>query len=397
MTAARFPELRHSVGPGEKSISLCGFGYTLNRARLSRAIIDSNCAACYVAANYNAGRNLRMRMKLHYYFLVTMTLLAVILCDDSAFAQTRRKVLAAYVAPGITQAIPSITKEAGLFAKHGIDAEVILLTGSPRLMQTLIAGDIDYALGGTSSVLRARIRGADPVIIAGTTNFTGQRVLVRPDSPLQRMQDLKGKTVGVTQYGSQGDTFFRDALRKIGLKPDADVSILQMGGTPQVAAALVAGKVDAAVSGESSLLLVHQGRAKMLPGGNAKELKLPGIGATLNVTRRFIARDREGIMRFLRAYIEGLHYFRTNREGSIKALQKFFRGATVEQVAYIYDDQKEVMDALPIPTDEAIQGELDRETDPKAKSFKPADFMDLSFLREIEKSGFLAELYKGGR
>ena len=135
----------------------------------------------------------------------------------------------------------------------------------------------------------------------------------------------------------------------------------------------------------------------MLPGGNAKELKLPGIGATLNVTRRFIARDREGIMRFLRAYIEGLHYFRTNREGSIKALQKFFRGATVEQVAYIYDDQKEVMDALPIPTDEAIQGELDRETDPKAKSFKPADFMDLSFLREIEKSGFITELYKGSR
>jgi NitT/TauT family transport system substrate-binding protein len=339
-----------------------------------------------------------MSLKPYHCFVIAATLLGgAALCDDSAFAQARRKVLAAYVAPGITQAIPSITKEAGIFSKHGIDAEVILLTGSPRLMQTLIAGDIDYALGGTSSVLRARMRGADPVIIAGTTNFTGQRVLVRPDSPLQRMQDLKGKTVGVTQYGSQGDTFFRDALRKVGLKPDADVSILQMGGTPQVAAALVAGKVDAAVSGESSLMLVHQGRAKMLPGGNAKELKLPGIGATLNVTRRFIARDREGIMRFLRAYVEGLHYFRTNREGSIRALQKFFRGATVEQVAFIYDDQREVMDALPIPTDEAIQGELDRETDPKAKSFKPADFMDLSFLREIEKSGFYAELYKGGR
>jgi NitT/TauT family transport system substrate-binding protein len=339
-----------------------------------------------------------MAMNAHRCLLSTALLLVVMsFSNESAFAQARRKVLAAYVAPGITQAIPSITKEAGIFAKHGIDAEVILLTGSPRLLQTLIAGDIDYALGGTSSVLRARIRGADPVIIAGTTNFTGQRVLVRPDSSLQRMLDLKGKTVGVTQYGSQGDTFFRDALKKVGLKPDADVSILQMGGTPQVAAALIAGKVDAAVSGESSLLLVHQGRAKMLPGGNAKELKLPGIGATLNVTRRYIARDREGITRFLRAYVEGLHYFRTNREGSIKTLQKFFRGATAEQVAFVYDDQREVMDPLPIPTDEALQGELDRETDPKTKTFKPADFVDLSFLREIEKSGFLAELYKGGR
>jgi hypothetical protein len=120
-----------------------------------------------------------------------------------------------------------------------------------------------------------------------------------------------------------------------------------------------------------------------------------GVGATLNVTRRFLARDREGITRFLRAYVEGIHYFRTNREGSIRALQKFFRGATIEQTAFMYDDQHEVIDPLPIPSDEAIQGELDRETDPKAKSFKPADFMDMSLLREIEKSGFLKELYKG--
>ena len=268
--------------------------------------------------------------------------MAIALLDDSGFAQTRRKVMVAYVAPGITQAIPWIAKEADLFTKHGIDTEVILLTGSPRLVQTLIAGDIDYALGGVSSVLRARIRGADPVIVAGTTNFTTQRVLIRPDSSLQRLQDLKGKAVAVTQYGSQGDTFFRDALKKVGLKPDADVSILQMGSLrSQVASALIAGKVDAGVSGELSLLLMHQGRAKALPGASAQELKIIGTGATLNVTRRFIARDREGMTRFLRAYVEGVHYYRVNREGSLRALQKFFRGATLEQTAFMYDNQRE--------------------------------------------------------
>ena len=337
-----------------------------------------------------------MRMhQLKPLLLIAAVLVVMALFWDTASAQARRKVLVAYVAPGITQVVPWIAKEAGIFSKHGIDADVILLTGSPRLMQTLLAGDIDYALGGTSSVLRARFRGADPVIVAGTTNFTGQRLLIRPDSPLKSIQDLKGKTVGVTQYGSQGDTFLRDALKKAGLKPDADVSILQMGGTPQVASALVAGKVDAGVSGESSLLLIHQGRAKGLSGGSAKEMNIPGVGATLNVTRRFLARDREGITRFLRAYVEGIHYFRTNREGSIKALQKFFRGASLTETAFIYDDQHDVIDPLPIPSDEALQGELDRETDPKAKTFKPADFVDMSILREIEKSGFLAQLYKG--
>lgn len=312
---------------------------------------------------------------------------------DCAFAQQRRKALVAYVAPGITQVLPWVAKEAGIFSKHGIDAEVILLTGSPRLIQTLLAGDLDYALGGTSSVLRARFRTPDPVIIATTTNYSGQRVLLRPESPLQRLQDLKGKTVGVTQYGSQGDTFLRDALKKVGLKPDAEVSILQMGGIPQVGAALLAGKIDAGVSGESSLVLIQQGRAKQLPGASAKDLKIAGSGATLSVTRRNIARDREGIVRFLRAYVEAIHYFRTNREGSVRALVKFFRGATTEQVAFLYDDQREIFDPLPIPSDEAIQGELDRESDPKAKTMKPADFMDLSFLREIEKSGFITELY----
>jgi NitT/TauT family transport system substrate-binding protein len=328
--------------------------------------------------------------------LVVGTLALLVSSYDFASAQQRRKIIVAYVAPAITQAIPSITKDAGIFAKHAIDAEVILLTGSPRIIQTLIAGDIDYAIGGVSSVLRARMRGADPVILATTTNYSGQRVLLRPDSPLQRLQDLKGKTVGVTQYGSQGDTFLRDALKKSGLKPDADVNILQMGGIPQVGSALLAGKIDAGVTGESGLLLIHQGRAKPLPGASAKELKLPGSGATLSATQRHIARDRDLTLRFMRAYVEGVHYFKTNREGSLRALQKYFRGATVDEIAFLYDDQRVTTDPLPVPTDEAIQGELDRETDPKAKNFKPADFMDLSFLREIEKSGFLTELYSKG-
>jgi NitT/TauT family transport system substrate-binding protein len=160
--------------------------------------------------------------------IITLTLALLGLKAEQGSAQARRKILVAYVAPGLTQSIPWITKEAGILAKHGVEADVVLLTGSPRIIQTLLAGDIDYALGGVSSVLRARIRGADPVIVATTTNYTSQGVLIRPDSPLQRLQDLKGKTVGVTQYGSQGDTFFRDALKKIGLRPDADVSIIHM-------------------------------------------------------------------------------------------------------------------------------------------------------------------------
>jgi NitT/TauT family transport system substrate-binding protein len=328
--------------------------------------------------------------------VIVAVLVVLVFAYELLEAQTKRKVTVTWVAPSIAQSVAWLAKEVGIFAKHGVDADVILLTGSPRAIQTLLAGDIDYAIAGAQAAMRARMRGADPVSVATTSNVSSQRVLVRPDSPLKRLEDLKGKTVGVTQYGSAGDTFFRSALRKVGLRPDADVTILQMGGTPQVSSALVAGKTDAGVTGESGLLLVHQGRLKELPGASAKELKLLSSGATLTTTQRYINRDRSGIMQFMRAYVEGVHYFKTNRQGTLRALQKYLRGATAEHIALLYDDQRDVTDPLPVPSEEALQADLDRESDPKAKTFKPADFVDLSFLREIEKSGFVAELYSKG-
>src|SRR5262249_15677341 len=130
-----------------------------------------------------------------------------------------------------------------------------------------------------------------------------------------------------------------------------------------------------------------------LPGASARELKILASGATLTATRRYVSRNRDGVMQFMRAYVEGVHYYKTNREGVIRALLKYLRGATPEQIALLYEDQRDVTDSLAMPSEEALQADLDRESDPKARSFKAADFLDLSFVREIEKSGFLAELY----
>jgi ABC-type phosphate/phosphonate transport system substrate-binding protein len=205
---------------------------------------------------------------------VVFVTVAVALAISSGDATAQRRVTVAFVAPTLSQTIPWIAKEAGILAKHGIDANVILLTGSPRAVQTLLAGDIEYTIAGGQSAIRARMHGADPVVLASSGNFSSQRVLLRPESTLQRLQYLKGKTVGVTQYGSGGDSFLRAALRRIGLRPDADVTILQMGGTLQLASSLLAGRVDAGVSGDPSVLLIHQGKMKQLPGASAKEMKI---------------------------------------------------------------------------------------------------------------------------
>ena len=165
--------------------------------------------------------------------IIFATIVAEFAISSDATAQ--RKITATFVAPNLSQTIPWIAKEAGIFAKHGIDADVILLTGSPRAVQTLLAGDIEYTIAGGQSAIRARMHGADPVMLATSANFSSQRVLLRPESTFAALARFERQNRRRHPIWIGRRYFLRAALRSIGLRPDADVSILQMGGTPQVA------------------------------------------------------------------------------------------------------------------------------------------------------------------
>jgi NitT/TauT family transport system substrate-binding protein len=269
---------------------------------------------------------------------------------------------------------------------------VVLLTGSPRLVQSLIAGDVDYAVVGASATMRARIRGGDVVIIAATTNASSQKVIVGKNSGIRRLEDLKGRVIGVSQYGSEADAFARFALVKVGLKPEKEVTILQLGGHPQVAAALIAGKIEAGVLGGLAFMTAQKSGALTL--ASAVDLNMATLGAVLAATGNNLQRNRGGVTRFVRAFSEAAHYFKTNRAGTIPILQKYMGGISSENAGFLYDENVELIEELPVPTERGLQGVLDRESDPKAKSFKPADFVDLSFLKEVGGSGPVENLYR---
>jgi len=306
-------------------------------------------------------------------------------------ASAAEKIRVAFVSPSPTQSPPWIAKETGIFAKHGLDAEVILLTGSPRLVQSLIAGDVDYAIVGATATIRARMRGADVVILATATNVTNQKLLVSRKSGIRRLEDLKGRVVGVSQYGSEADAFARIVVGKAALRPDKDVAIIQLGGHPQVATALLAGKIEAGVIGGLALLTAQKSGAIVLTSG--VELKAVAPSGTLAVTGRYVQRNRDSVMRFMRAFVEATHYFKTNRDGTVPILQKYLGGLSSEQARFLYDDFVELFEEVPVPNEKGLQAILDRESDPKAKSFKPADFVDLSFLKEIDRGGLVEKLY----
>jgi NitT/TauT family transport system substrate-binding protein len=302
------------------------------------------------------------------------------------------KVRMAYVSPSVSLSLPWIAKESGILAKHDLVAEVLLITGSPRLVQSLIAGDVDVAFAGITAITRARVRGAEVAILGAAANVSSQKLMVSRNAKIRRLEDLKGAIIGVSQYGSEADTFTRNALALAGLRPDRDVTILQLGGHPQVAAAMVAGKLDVGALAGLAALTTEKAGARLL--ASAAELKILSPSGTFAATRGFIQRKRSVVDRLMRSFVEAIHYLKTNRSGSIALLQKYFGGLSPEEAGYLYQEQIDLMETLPAPNDKALQAVLDRETDPKVKSFSTADFVDASFFKEIEKSGMVEQLYR---
>jgi NitT/TauT family transport system substrate-binding protein len=315
-------------------------------------------------------------------------LLFVVLVPVPSGAQ---KVTLAYVAINPGQGLFWIARDAGLLAKHGFTGEIVLIPGSPRTVQALIAGDLDYAVAGAPALLRARMQGADVVILSSLSRYVSQRVILRTDSTIKSLKELRGKTIGVTQYGSAGDTFLRGALKKAGIK-ESEVIILQMGGTPGVTQALEAGRIEVGVLGESSAILFYRGKAKPLTGGSSKELGFFGLDNPMATVERKIKSDRGAVVRFMRAYVEAIHYFRTNKPGTVRILQKHMRGLTEEHIGMWYDDYRDTLKPLPYPEEDGLVAELEQINAPRTSG--PAHYVNTTILDEIKNSGFVERLSK---
>ncbi len=318
----------------------------------------------------------------------TILILGWTVLADPVWAQ---KLMLAHVAINPGQSMLHLAKDSGMLAKYGFTAEVLLIPGTPRTVQALIAGDLDYVTAGAPASLRARAQGADVVILSSLANFSSQRIMLRPDSTLTNFKELKGKIIGVTQYGSGGDTFLRAALRKTGIKEN-EVTILQMGGTPGVAQGLESGRIEVGVLGDSGMLLVFRGRAKMMKGASAREMGFGGTDAPLTTTERKLKADRGAVVRFMQAYLETLHYFQTKKAGTARILSKYMRGVGEEHISLWCDELRATMKQIPYPDEDALRAEMEMMGPGNVQI--PAGYINASVLDEIRKSGFIDKVYK---
>ncbi|HEY7219060.1 MAG TPA: ABC transporter substrate-binding protein, partial [Candidatus Binatia bacterium] len=243
------------------------------------------------------------------------TLSACALFAATAHAQTAlEKLRVIYSAIGGSQASVWVPYEAGIFRKHGLDVELLYVAGGGRAAQVVQSGEAPIGIFTGGAVINAHLAGGDLVVIASSMNVMTFAVMARPE--IKRVEDLKGKKIGVSRFGSATDFGLRYAEEKWPLKRQRDFAVLQMGGVTDIFNALRAGTLDAAViNAELAILARREGYREL---ADIAKMGINFPTSSIITTRSFIKRNENTVRKFVRAFVEGVHFAKTQRVPTIK-------------------------------------------------------------------------------
>jgi NitT/TauT family transport system substrate-binding protein len=318
--------------------------------------------------------------------------LLLLLATNPAYAaEGLQKLRVAYAAVTAAFSIPWVAKEAGIFQRHGLDVELVYIAAGSRAVQTLVGGSVDVAAIGGPAGVDAKLAGADTVYVAIPVNRVIVFTVAAPQ--IQRVEDLRGKIIGVTRVGTVTDFFTRLFVRQAGLVPDRDVMIRQTGGLPETLAALKAGQVHAGTFGFPAVLHARAAGFRILVDYSTQGFRYPL--SSIVVTQSTLRTRESAVRSFLAAHIEGVHRFRTDPAFAMNVLGKYTQTtdrAILEETQRVYAS---AFERVPYPDPEDMKLGLTQvsETNPRARGADPRDFVEPRLLREIEASGFVKRLY----
>ncbi len=278
-----------------------------------------------------------------------------------------------------------VAQEGGYFAREGIQSELIYIRGGPQTLSALVGGDVPFAQVYSQPVLAARLTGADTVIVAGLINTPLFSIVTVKD--IAKPEDLRGKKIGISTFGSATDLAARLALKKWGLKPETEVTILQMRGVPEILPAMVSGAIHGGVlSPPTNMMAVKAGFRELayLP-----QAVISFQHTTLTTTRRYLEKNRPTALKVLSAYKAAIERIKGDKAFASRTLAKYMLTGDAEVLDYSYNVSAPLFKPLPYPTLEGIRATLDfiAEREPKARQAEPKDFVDVSLLEEIERTG----------
>ncbi len=304
------------------------------------------------------------------------------------------KLFVGYAGLGADLSHVWIAKEAGLFEKYGLDVVPIYFSGGRPLMQALLAGNIQLAATGGITSVRSIVAGGELMIVAGYMNKITSSFFTAKE--ITRSEQLKGKTVAISGFGTTSHALTEIALKRLGLIPVKDVAIVQVGDQTARFAALQANTIQGTIIAPPLTLLARKNGFNLML--DLPKAGIPWLQQVIIGSKLFLLSRPDAARNFMKGFVEGLALWQTDRDKTTKLLAKFMRidiSKNTDILTETYDYMKVVTEKRPYPSGEAIKLQLDMiaETDPKAKKVRPDQVIDLKVLREIDESGFIDRLY----
>jgi len=275
-----------------------------------------------------------------------------------------------------------MAQQEGLFKKHGLDVELIHIPSSSRAIQAILAGEIVFSFMDGSNFAQANLKGANLALVAGATNRQVFSLMAR--SEFKRITDLKGKKIGITRIGSSTHTSALYALGSAGLKTN-DYQLLPLLEVPNIFTALSAGQIDAGVMSPPT-----NARAKKAGFVELMNVAKEGpefVSVAIGTTRSYIKANEDVVRRVVRAYAEGVQIFKNNKPAALKMIANQLKVKEAEIQEDTYTQFRDYLEYPPYVSRKGMEAVLAEiaEKDPRAKTVKPEDYLDMRFVAELDK------------
>ncbi|HUK39834.1 MAG TPA: ABC transporter substrate-binding protein [Candidatus Acidoferrales bacterium] len=327
----------------------------------------------------------RMRRPWWQLFLVSFIVLPVL-------SHAADKINTSYIStsPGSSTVI-QVAKDTKIFDKYGLDATVIFISGSVRGIQAILAGEIPIGEGGGPGLASARLAGGDVVAIAGNVNVLPYYLVAQPN--IKRPEDLRGKIGGNHIAGTTAEFALKVGLKKIGLDPAKDVNLRVIGGSTERMIALQKGIVQFTVVTEAGKAQAEKLGYPVVVDMAALRIPFPQNG--VYTSTKLIRENPDLVRRYIRAYTEAIHYYKTHKEETEKIMRKYSRLDDRKVLDEAWEWHARYIPEAPYPPPEGYQLVLEdmAATNPKAAQANVKDYVDQRFVKELEDSGFIKNLY----
>ena len=311
--------------------------------------------------------------------------------SSSADAAEPERINVCYSSIAATSITTWVPYEAGIYKKYGLDVRIIYVAGA-QAITTLVSGDTQIVQGSGAAAAFSRLSGSDVTIIGTTINVIPMSLVTTPD--IASPQDLRGKTFGVSRFGSLTDLGLRKAVGEFGLDANKDIKMIQTGGVPEILLFMQQGVIKGGLISSPTLEKAKELGYKEFM--NLSELKFRYPGTALVTTDSFIRSRPQTVNRFLKATLEGIKYAKSNPDYTIRILGKYTRTSDTKLLAsafksYVLGYIRDV----PTVTQPEMEGVVEdlATRNPKAKSVDPRQFYDPGPLDQLAKEGFIKELY----